>query len=306
MFPLLLLPFLSPSKIICQEISRTNVKPLVHPHDSEHLFINYSASFTGKIDETSDVRFRSTNGHNLPIKDNLVETDICLNYNALWVEIDGVPSPFFTFYPFDEEVLRESISARTCRKDDGDGVLFELEDFRKETLLHDTCLSYVQFRSIYESNQSFGPQIQNEGVVVEVLDPYFRIYARMKPVAPTITLVKSDLKKCLVSEQLQQGQDRVSNAATTGVVIGAIVFICLVVGVFFFKRKKKTTNTEMDQNPEYGQQEYYYQDEQKRTNLVENNEEYDGGAYATDQECYIKDSNIEYYDYSICQDRQDT
>ena len=65
----------------------------------------------------------------------------------------------------------------------------------------------------------------------------------------------------------------------------------------FVKIKKRPTNTEIDQNPEYGQQEYYYDDQQKRTNIVENNEEYyGGGAYATDQECYVKDSNNAYSD----------
>ena len=293
----ILFPFLFPF-IFCQEILSTNIPPIITAHDSEHLFINFSASFTGKIDSTSDIRFRSTFGRdNLTITDNLVKTDICMNYNILYVEINGVSSREFSYFPFDETLLKKSITSRTCRKPDGDGVLFDIEGFRKETLLHDSCLKYVQFRSGYQSDQTIGPEIQNENTVVDIQDGLFRVCAQMKYKATQSILVKSSLKKCFVYEHLQQ--DQVPEGSTTiGVVVGALVlFVCLVIIIVYFKLKKKATNTDIDQNPEYGQQEYYQEYEQKRTNIVEDNEEYDGGAYTTDQECYVKDTNNAYADY---------
>ena len=303
MFLLLILPLLYPSESICLEVSSTNVKPLVQAYDSQHLFINYSNSFKGDISR-SKVIFRGTVGYNLPIKDNLVKTSICLNYDRLWVEIEGVKSQYFSYIPFSKDTIDKSLSRRTCRNGFTNEVVFDIEGFRKESLIHDSCLSFVQLRSGLHGDKKIGPEIRNESTVVEVTESYFRVCAQMKPVAPKTTLTLSSLKSCLVKPLQQvQVQEGGIGSTTTGVIIGApILFIILVIGVIILKLKNKPNNNEIDQNPEYGQQEYYYEDEQKRTNIVEDNEEYDGGAYATDKECYVKDTNNAYADINICQD----
>ena len=61
--------FLIPSKSLCEEIKATKVQPTIRPHDRDHLFVNFTASFTGDIPPDSDIRLTSHLGRNLPIID---------------------------------------------------------------------------------------------------------------------------------------------------------------------------------------------------------------------------------------------
>ena len=286
------------SIIVCSEMIATRQQPKHRAYDGQQLFIDYSSSFRG-IDATSQARLISSEGHNRTIINNLVKINVCKEYDWLNVEIDGVKSKPFSHVPYIDEDIVKSIRNKTCKgSNNNNEVLFDIEAFRAENFIYDSCLKYVQFRSKLTGDQKIGPEILNKNTVVEVLEEQFRVTLQMHVTAPKANFAKSEMMSCPDYEQLTQVKEQESN---TGLLIPGVVslLVILVIGaiIVFVKLKKKPTNTEIDQNPEYGQQEYYYDDQQKRTNIVEENEEYyGGGAYATDQECYVKDSNNAYSD----------
>ena len=295
--------------ISCQDVIKpTRVPPVAIAVDSEHLFINYSASFEGEIGLTRDVRFRNAYlGTNIPIIDNKVNTSICTDYDSLYVEIDGVESEIFGYQAFRPEDIAASIRDKICLSGKNE-VLFSIESLRKETIQFDACLDYVQFKSYYYPDQIFSEiGTMDTGTEYKIIDTEFNVRVKIKNLASTrnFHVFKRDLKNCPEYKLLELYNNQEGSTNTSGSVVLPIVLsltVLLVIGAIVFDKYKKirnkkiwTTNTEIDQNPEYGQQEYYYKDQEKRTNIVEDNEEYEGGAYATDHETYVKDSNNIYY-----------
>ena len=298
MYFLLILTFSLPSKTISIDITATRLQPIIHAFDNEHLFINYSSSFEGEIETDSDIRFKSSLSHNYAIIDNKVETNICQrNLDNIWVEVDGVESEHFSYIPFTDDIIKASVQKRICSEGPNQ-VRLDFEGLKAESIQYDACLNHVLFREL-NTNNNIGQKIQKGSPVVEVPETLFRVCVQMKTLAPVIIVNQGNLKNCSNYKPLEQVQDQESN--NLGLLIPGVLslLIILVIGaiILFVKMKKKPTNIEIDQNPEYGQQEYYYDDQQKRTNIVEENEEYyGGGAYATDKECYVKDSNNAYSD----------
>ena len=296
---LLLLSIISlPSIRTGSELKATNQPPLPIPSDKDHLIVNYSESFKGEMNPNSEARLVSNQGHNVSIIDNLAKIDICKTYNLLWVNIEGVNSTHFDYKPVEKEIVEASLRRRICRKNDS-GVWFDLEGFRDESLIYDSCLKYVQFTRPFGGIKISDP-IQDNSTFVRVNVSQFWVQIQMHELHVQVWFTKSGLEGCPMFKPLLPGEaeDQVSN---TGILVAcltsvlALLIICAVI-LFLLKRfKKKPTNTEIDQNPEYGKQEYYYADQQKRTNIVEENEEYDGGAYTTDKECYVMEANDAYY-----------
>ena len=287
--------FLIPSKSLCEEIKATKVQPTIRPHDRDHLIVNFTASFIGDIPPDSDIRLTSHLGRNLPIIDNIVSASLCMKYEMLHVDINGIKSEYFSFIPFTEDIVRTSVRNRTCREGE-DGVIFDVESFRKESLIYDSCLKYVQLRSAH-GDEKFGPEIRNASVEVPVKDDLFRVCVQMKPLAPKVLLSKFTLKNCSAYKPLRQVQ--VDKSSTPLLMSGVgVLLIILAIGapVLHVKMRKRRSKIEIDQNPDYGQQECYYKYEDKKTNIAELNEEYDGAVYSTDHECYVKDSNNTYAD----------
>ena len=294
--------------ISCQDVIKpTRVPPVAIAVDSEHLFINYSASFDGEIDPTSDVRFRrATLGTNIPIIDNKVNTSICTDYDDLFVEIDGERSAIFSYQAFRSDAIAASIKEKICISGKNE-VFFDIESLRKEIIQFDACLDYVQFGSHYVTRDFFGTQIRNTSTEIRIVENDFDVFVKIQKKASTksFQVFKRDLKNCPEYKLLELYNNREGSTNTSGSVVLPIVLsltVLLVIGAIVFDKYKKirnkkiwSTNTEIDQNPEYGQQEYYYKDQEKRTNIVEENEEYEGSAYTTDHETYVKDSNNIYY-----------
>ena len=73
MYLLLILILTIISKTICSDITATRVQPIIQVYDSDHLFINFSASFEGEIESASAARLRSVQGHDYSIIDNKIE-----------------------------------------------------------------------------------------------------------------------------------------------------------------------------------------------------------------------------------------